>query len=277
MNPLDRSIALGPLGVSLGQLLLALAMVVALIVGAWIGRRRQVSVGDVLFNALLIGVIGARIVFVARYWQSYDTFWSWLDIRDRGFEPLAGLAIAFAYLAWRFWRQPAMRRPLGAAVLSGALAWSMTAGALTLMAPRGASLPSIPLADLDGSSVALLTVLQEADRPMVVNLWASWCPPCRREMPILEQAQQARDDVSFVFVNQGESVDAIETFLQRESLSLDHLYRDPDMTFGREVGAMAMPTTLYYDADGQLVDTHFGELSRATLDRSLERFTRPSR
>ncbi|OLO07537.1 thiol:disulfide interchange protein [Salinicola sp. MH3R3-1] len=273
MNPLDRSIALGPLGVSLGQLLLALAMVVALIVGPWMGRRRQVSVGDVLFNALLIGVIGARIVFVARYWQSYDTFWSWLDIRDRGFEPLAGLAIAFAYLAWRFWRQPAMRRPLGAAVLSGALAWSMTAGALTLMAPRGASLPSIPLAALGGSPVVLPTVLQEADRPMVVNLWASWCPPCRREMPMLEQAQQARNDVSFVFVNQGESVDAIETFLQRESLSLDHLYRDPDMTFGREVGAMAMPTTLYYDADGQLVDTHFGELSRATLDRSLERFT----
>ena len=272
MNPLDRSIALGPLGVSLGQLLLALAMVVALIVGAWMGRRRQVSVGDVLFNALLIGVIGARIVFVARYWQSYDTFWSWLDIRDRGFEPLAGLAIAFVYLAWRFWRQPAMRRPLGAAVLSGALAWSMTAGALTLMAPRGASLPSIPLAALDGSPVVLPTVLQEADRPMVVNLWASWCPPCRREMPILEQAQQARDDVSFVFVNQGESVDAVETFLQRESLALDHLYRDPDMTFGREVGAMAMPTTLYYDADGQLIDTHFGELSRATLDRSLERF-----
>lgn len=272
MNPLDRSIALGPLGVSLGQLLLALAMIVALIVGTWMGRRRHVSVGDLLFNALLIGVIGARIVFVARYWQSYDTFWSWLDIRDRGFEPLAGLVIAFVYLAWRFWRQPVARSPLSVAVLAGALTWSMTAGALTLMAPRGASLPSIPLTVLDGSQVALPGVLQESDRPMVVNLWASWCPPCRREMPMLEQAQQARDDVSFVFVNQGESVDAIETFLHRESLSLDHLYRDPNMTFGREVGAMAMPTTLYYDADGQLVDTHFGELSRATLNRSLERF-----
>ncbi|WP_110689655.1 redoxin family protein [Salinicola endophyticus] len=272
MNPLDRSIALGPLGVSLGQLLLVVAMIVALIVGAWMGRRRQISVGDVLFNALLFGVMAARIVFVARYWQSYDTFWSWLDIRDRGFEPLAGLVIAFIYLAWRFWRQPAMRRPLGAAVLSGALAWSMTAGALTLMTPRGASLPSIPLADLDGSPVVLPTVLQEADQPMVVNLWAGWCPPCRREMPMLEQAQRERGDVSFVFVNQGESVEVIKTFLQRESLTLDHLYRDPNMTFGRKVGAVAMPTTLYYDADGQLVDTHFGELSRATLDRSLERF-----
>ncbi|KAA0019541.1 redoxin family protein [Salinicola corii] len=274
MNPLDRSIALGPLGVSLGQLLLVLAMIVALIVGAWMGRRRQVSVGDLLFNALLIGVIGARVVFVARYWQSYDTFWSWLDIRDRGFEPLAGLAVAFVYLAWRFWRQPTARRPLGAAVLSGALAWSVTAGTLTLTAPRGAGLPSIPLTALDGSQVTLTTVLQASDRPMVVNLWASWCPPCRREMPMLAQAQQARDDVSFVFVNQGESIDAVETFLQRESLSLDHLYRDPNMDFGQAVGAMAMPTTLYYDTDGQLVDTHFGELSRATLDRSLERFAR---
>ncbi|WP_432414858.1 prolipoprotein diacylglyceryl transferase family protein [Chromohalobacter israelensis] len=148
MNPLDRSIAMGPLGMSLGLLLFILALVVALIVGAWVGRRRQVNVGDLLFNALLVGVIGARIVFVARYWESYDTFWSWFDIRDRGFEPLAGLIIAFAYLAWRFWRHRAVRRPLVAAVLSGALAWSITAGALMLMAPRGANLPTVPLADL---------------------------------------------------------------------------------------------------------------------------------
>ena len=106
---------------------------------------------------------------------------------------------------------------------------------------------------------------------MVVNVWASWCPPCRREMPMLEQAQQEHNDVMFVFVNQGESVGAVNTFLQRESLTLDHVYRDPDMAFGKKVGAVAMPTTLYYDAEGTLIDTHFGELSRATLDRSLER------
>ena len=272
MNALDRSIAIGSLGLSLGQLLLVLSMVVALIVGAWVGRRRKISVGDHLFNVLFMGLVGARIVFVARYWESYDTFWSWLDIRDRGFEPLAGLAIAFVYLTWRLWRHPDERRPLGAAVFSGALVWTLTAGALALMAPGSATIPTTPLVMLDSNRIALPDIQRGAHRPMVVNVWASWCPPCRRDMPMLEQAQQARDDVSFVFVNQGESVDAVETFLQRESLSLDHLYRDPDMTFAREVGAMAMPTTLYYDADGQLIDTHFGELSRATLDRSLERF-----
>ena len=271
MNLLDRSVVLGPMGVSLGHLLLALAMLVALMAGAWVGRKRQVHIGDSLFNALLIGVIGARIIFIARYWDSYDSLWSWFDIRDRGFEPLAGLAFALIYLGWRLWRHPGERRPLGAAMISGALAWSLTAGMLVLMTPRGAPLPATPLTTLDSSRVTLPSIQNETGQPMVVNLWASWCPPCRREMPMLEQAQQQLGDITFVFVNQGESLSALATFLERESLNLQHLYRDPNMTFGQQVGAVAMPTTLYYDADGNLVDTHFGELSRATLDRSLER------
>ena len=104
MSPLDRSLAIGPLGLSVGQLLLLLSIVVALIVGGLIGRRRKVSVGDGIFNAVLLGVIGARLVFIVQYGQSYDTFWSWLDIRDRGFEPLAGLVVALVYLVWRLWR-----------------------------------------------------------------------------------------------------------------------------------------------------------------------------
>lgn len=271
MNLLERSIALGPMGVSLGHLLLGVSMGVAVAVGAWMGRHRRVRVGDSLFNALLLGMIGARVAFVAHYWSSYDTFWSWFDIRDRGFEPLAGLAIALVYLIWRLWRDPDERRPLGGAIISGALVWSLTAGSLALMAPRGATLPAIPLNTLNNSEVTLPAIQRSAERPMVVNLWASWCPPCRREMPMLEQAQQELSDITFVFVNQGEGLSDINTFLERESLTLQHLYRDPHRRFGQDVGAVAMPTTLFYDAKGHLVDTHFGELSRATLDRSLER------
>jgi|TARA_R110001583_G_scaffold195538_1_gene375664 thiol-disulfide isomerase/thioredoxin/uncharacterized membrane protein YeaQ/YmgE (transglycosylase-associated protein family) len=272
MSPLDRSLAIGPLGLSVGQLLLLLSIVVALIVGGLIGRRRKVSVGDGIFNAVLLGVIGARLVFIVQYGQSYDTFWSWLDIRDRGFEPLAGLVVALVYLVWRLWRQPRERRPLGIAVISGTLTWSLTAGILALMVSQGASIPPTPLTTLEQDEVTLPTVLSEADRPMVVNLWASWCPPCRREMPIFEQAQQERNDVTFVFVNQGENLSTVNAFLQQESLTLDNVYLDRNNALGHEVGAMAMPTTLYYNTDGELIDTHFGELSRATLDRSLERF-----
>ncbi|WP_336269962.1 TlpA family protein disulfide reductase [Vreelandella arctica] len=273
MSPLDRSLVIGPLALSVGQLLLMLSIVVALIIGGWLGRRRKVNVGDSIFNAVLLGMIGARLVFIVQYGESYDTFWSWLDIRDRGFEPLAGLVVALVYLVWRLWRQPRERRPLGIAVISGALAWSLTAGALALMVSQGASIPPTPLTTLENGEVTLPTMLSEADRPMVVNLWASWCPPCRREMPVFEQAQQERDDVTFVFVNQGENLSTVNAFLQQESLALDNVYLDRNNALGHEVGAMAMPTTLYYNADGTLIDTHFGELSRATLNRSLERFS----
>ncbi|TDV88306.1 thiol-disulfide isomerase/thioredoxin [Halomonas alkaliantarctica] len=273
MSPLDRSLVIGPLALSVGQLLLMLSIVVALIIGGWLGRRRKVNVGDSIFNAVLLGVIGARLVFIVQYGESYDMFWSWLDIRDRGFEPLAGLVVALVYLVWRLWRQPRERRPLGIAVISGALTWSLTAGALALMVSQGASIPSTPLTTLEHDEVTLPTMLSEADRPMVVNLWASWCPPCRREMPVFEQAQQERDDVTFVFVNQGENLSTVNAFLQQESLALDNVYLDRNNALGHAVGAMAMPTTLYYNADGTLIDTHFGELSRATLDRSLERFS----
>lgn len=273
MNPLDRSLAIGPLGVSVGLLLLVFSIVIALMVGSWLGHRRQVSVGDSVFNALLLGVLGARLVFIVQYVESYDTFWSWFDIRDRGFESVAGLIVASIYLVWRLWRQPRERIPLGIAVVSGALAWSLTAVALAVMAPQGASIPPTPLTTLEHNQITLPAVQSEADRPLVVNLWASWCPPCRREMPIFEQAQQERDDVTFVFVNQGENLGTVNAFLQQESLALDNVYLDRSNAFGHDVGAMAMPTTLYYNADGTLVDTHFGELSRATLDRSLERFS----
>lgn len=271
MSPLEQSLAVGPLGMSLGQLLLVVSLIVALIVGAWLGRHRQVRVGDNLFNALLIGLVGARVVFVALYWESYDSVWSWLDIRDRGFEPLAGLAVATLYLAWRLWRFPAERKALAGAVVSGAMVWSSTAGVLTVMYTQQPSLPKTPLTASSGATQPLATIRDQAgQQPMVVNLWASWCPPCRREMPMLEQAQQERDDVTFIFVNQGENIDTINHFLANESLVLEHVYRDPNMAFGQEVGAVAMPTTLYFDANGTLTDTHFGELSRATLDRSLE-------
>lgn len=271
MSPLDRSLVIGPLALSVGQFLLMLSIVVALIIGGWLGRRRKINVGDSIFNAVLLGVIGARLVFIVQYGESYDTFWSWLDIRDRGFEPLAGLVVALGYLVWRLWRQPGERRPLGIAVISGTLTWSLTGGGLALMVSQGASIPPTPLTTIEHDEVTLLTVLSEADRPMVVNLWASWCPPCRREMPMFEQAQQERSDVMFVFVNQGENLSTVNAFLQQESLSLDNVYLDRSSAFGYEVGAMAMPTTLYYNTDGELIDTHFGELSRPTLDRSLER------
>lgn len=102
-------------------------------------------------------------------------------------------------------------------------------------------------------------------RPLVVNLWATWCAPCRAEMPIFAKVQRERPDVQFAFVNQGEALAPIEAYLQRESLDLRSVWRDPGSAVGAAVGSSGLPTTLVFDAQGRLVKMHLGVLSEAAL------------
>ncbi|WP_342780073.1 prolipoprotein diacylglyceryl transferase family protein [Pistricoccus aurantiacus] len=270
MTMLEQSVALGPVAISLGRLLILAAFLVALLVGALLGRRQRTSIGDTLFATLLVAIIGARLAFLARYWDSYTGPFEMLDIRDGGFDILGGLIAGLAYAAWRFYRVPAQRRALIGALVSGLLIWGVTAGSLMIMVDQSRPLPAIALETLDGRGTDLVTLHESTGEPMVVNLWATWCPPCRREMPLLGKAQRREDAVTFVFVNQGESSSRVRVYLNEESLGLDNVLLDPPLALGERVGAMGMPTTLFYDARGQLVDTHFGELSRATLARGLE-------
>ncbi|WP_459655422.1 TlpA family protein disulfide reductase, partial [Achromobacter xylosoxidans] len=64
-------------------------------------------------------------------------------------------------------------------------------------------------------------------KPTVVNLWASWCPPCRREMPAFEQAQAANPDIHFVFLNQGEAASTVRQYLDEHAPSLANALLDP--------------------------------------------------
>ncbi|MEQ5801417.1 TlpA disulfide reductase family protein [Halomonas sp. H10-9-1] len=271
MQALNQSVAVGPMGFSIGQLLIVLAFVIAVLSGALIGRRHRTPTADSLFTLLLVALIGARLVFVVRYWGSYAGALSLLDIRDGGFDPIGGLAAGLGYAAWRLWRTPRQRLPLGGALLAGALAWGLTAGPLLLLEEQGRPLPNTPLTTLAGDIIDLPGLAEREDKPLVVNLWATWCPPCRREMPVFEQAQDEITDITFVFVNQGEHAALVNRFLDEQSLELDHVLLDARTALGDVTGAMAMPTTLFYDAEGRLVDTHFGELSRATLRQGLER------
>lgn len=273
MSLLHQSFAIGPIGLSVERWLLILAVVIALLAGALMGARRQVSVSDSLITAVLTGIIGARLLFVAQHHQGYDGLLAVLDIRDGGFAPLGGIATAALYLLWRLWRSPKQRVPLAGAVVVGALCWGLTAGSLMLIDRQTSTLPEIPMATLDDTPVNLAELSQETGQPLVVNLWATWCPPCRREMPLLESAQRDNNDIAFVFANQGEDSVHINRFLQDQSLDLSNVWLDANLTLGQHLGAQIMPTTLFYDASGRLVDSHIGELSEATLAPYLERLT----
>jgi hypothetical protein len=89
-------------------------------------------------------------------------------------------------------------------------------------------------------------------------------------MPILAEAQAKEQALTFLFVNQGEGPGEIRRFLDSGGLELQNVLLDSDARLGQQVGSMALPTTLFYDAKGRQVGNHLGELSRASLARALQ-------
>src|SRR5699024_9737086 len=241
-------------------IVVALAALVAWAVARALARRLpdapSKAAGALVIDALFLGLLVARVAYVLVWWREYAAApLSIIQIGDGGFIWWAGLAAGIAFVAWRTRAMTALRRPVLAGMAASVLAWAAAGGALWWMQQSAPPLPDIALTALDGSSAGLTDY---AGRPVVVNMWATWCPPCRREMPVLERAQSAYPDVSFVLVNQGEDVATIERFLAEEGLDLRDILRDPHSRTMAETGARALPTTLYFDADGRLVDTHLG-------------------
>jgi thiol-disulfide isomerase/thioredoxin len=144
-------------------------------------------------------------------------------------------------------------------------------GAIRLM--HGATLPKAALTTLAGGPVDLVQLA--ADKPMVINLWATWCPPCRREMPLLAAAQEQETGISFVFANEGEDRETIKRYLASVQLDLANVVLDPAAGIGREIGSIGLPITLFYNKSGRQVDTHIGGLSEDSLANKLDRLRGP--
>ena len=257
---------IGPLALGVSHVLLFGSLLLATVVGWLIGRGHGCNPEGQLFRMLLVGLVVARLAFVLVYAQFYrDEPWRVVDIRDGGFIAWPGILAALALGAWYLWRQARLRRPLGIAMSVGLALW--LGGSLLLQAlEQGTRLPDLQVQDAQGRTVNLRDY---AGQPLVVNLWATWCPPCRREMPVLMQAQQREAGVIFLFVNQGESAQQVADFLSSQNLELDNLLLDGSVQLGQMVGSRALPTTLFYDADGRQVGSHLGELSHASLERML--------
>ncbi len=274
MNALQQSLAIGPAGVTLSHLLMLLSLGVALLVGALLGRRQLTTTGDTLLNVVILGVLGARLAFVVLYHDSYYNLWQMIDVRDGGFHVAGGVLTAALYAGWALWRHPPQRKALSGGLAAGVGTWGVLAMAVIAMSELSPPVPEAELLTLTGEPVSLAEMARRENRPLVANIWATWCPPCVREMPVFAEAQRNRPDILFAFANQGESAPLVQRFLDRADLALDNVLLDQNGQLSEAVGARVLPTTLFYDADGTLLHTHIGELSRATLERGLDLLSR---
>jgi thiol-disulfide isomerase/thioredoxin len=269
---MSDALRLGPLLLPY-MLLLVLACVGAtMLVGNAIAKKAGVQADGALWRTLLVGILAARLAFVLEYRLLYFASpLTILDIRDGGWNPGVGLAGAWLYALYRQRLSPALAKPLRWGLATGTLLFVVGTGFLTLRPDTRETLPSLAFSSLDGRTVQLS---EFAGRPVVINLWATWCPPCVREMPVLHQAQVERQDVHFVFLNQGEARPTVDRWLQSRNLPLVNVLIDEPRQASAAFKQQGYPTTLFFDAQGRLVSRRIGELSAATLQERLQQISK---
>lgn len=264
---MSQALQVGPLVVPLSLLVMLAAVAAAILVGKRVGQRSGFDIEARVWQTLIAGLVAARLVFVWQYRSEYlvDPL-DILDVRDGGWNSWGGFAGAWLYvLGLQLWRR-ALARPLYAALATATVIWLAGTLALTAHLDAGPKLPELALGRLEGGQANLAAF---AGKPTVVNLWATWCPPCVREMPMLQRAQLDNPAVNFVFVNNRESAQIVSAWLAAQKLPLRNVLLDGSGRAAAHFRQQGLPTTLFFDAEGRLVSTRMGELSLATLTRDL--------
>lgn len=214
-----------------------------------------------------LGMLGARMGFVARYWREYlDEPWSIIRISDGGWWWPAGIAAIVLGAIFLGWRRPPLRRPLILAATAAAVVSVLAVLAANAWSPASAArLPEMQVQDLNGQSQPV-----HDGRASVINLWATWCPPCRREMPVLVAGAQRYPQIRFMLVNQGEDQATVDAAAGQWSIPATLLALDPDSAVSTALGVRGFPTTLIIAADGRILARHTGEVSAASLAALVE-------
>ena len=135
--------------------------------------------------------------------------------------------------------------------------------------PRPAA-PDFTVYDGEGQAVSLSSLV---GKPVVVNFWASWCGPCKSEMPDFQKAWEAHgDQVHFMIVNMTdgmqETLEKAKAYVAKEGYSFP-VYYDTDLDAAMTYGVNAIPATYFVAADGSLIARASGAISLSTLEKGL--------
>ncbi|WP_346796689.1 TlpA disulfide reductase family protein [Halomonas sp. Bachu 37] len=265
-----NAIALGPVLIALPRLYAIACALVLLLAGRYLlGLPR--SLHGKWFNGLVLAwLLGARLGHVLTHWESYaETPLEIVKLWQPGYHGLWGMLFALVWSAWLLRSRLIAMGGAMALIIGTSSLWLV----LVTLAPLGGSpglrqLPELTLEDIDGEDVFLPDLVTESDI-VIVNLWATWCPPCLREMPLLEQAAR-QEGVTVVVANQGEDLLPVVRYLDEQQLDFRYALMDPRQQLTALTQSPGLPTTVVFDSQGRAIDQHIGELTRAQLDGWLK-------
>jgi len=274
------------------RLALALAVLAAIELMRFLARVFSVpphAVERIGMLVMLCGAIAARATFAATHWAAYrDAPWTVLYFWRGGYNAPAGVLVATAVAAivlgiLHVRRAGAYALPvvLGlvgpAALLAAFLSYPIASQGGPRLA-LGDTAPALHMEDLHGNPVSLGSY---RGHPVVLNVWATWCTPCREEIPILARAfsDHRAQGLRVIGADRGEPRGRIVAF--RASTRMPYpTWIDPETSHAQTapsaklldlIGAPGLPATLFIDADGTVRAIHVGQLHRDSLIRGLER------
>jgi thiol-disulfide isomerase/thioredoxin len=127
--------------------------------------------------------------------------------------------------------------------------------------------PTLTLKTLEGEEI---TLEKWRGKGIILNFWATWCYPCRIEMPDLAAVHEANEDIIVVGVNYFEDAEKARAFREEYNLPFPIILDEKGWLIG-EMNVKALPTTYFINPEGQLIGSHIGPLNEEALMEMVER------